>query len=97
MIAGEHFSSRSISTKASELRSSWRRLENKMADRGDKLRQAGQQEQLMELLQVHAVTSPRTSPLLRWRQGGTAQISLTLHFNLSNLLKYLSDVCRTLS
>lgn len=53
MIAGEHFSSRSIRMKTSELCSSWRRLENKMADRGDKLRQAGQQEQLMELLQVN--------------------------------------------
>ncbi|XP_056867453.1 spectrin beta chain, non-erythrocytic 5 isoform X2 [Takifugu flavidus] len=51
MIAGEHFGSRSIRIKTSELCSSWRRLENKMADRGDKLRQAGQQEQLMELLQ----------------------------------------------
>lgn len=56
MIAGEHFSSRSIRIKSSELCSSWRRLENKMADRGDKLRQAGQQEQLMELLQVNTVT-----------------------------------------
>lgn len=56
MIAGEHFNSRSIRMKTSELSGSWQRLENKMADRGDKLRQAGQQEQLMELLQVNTVT-----------------------------------------
>lgn len=62
MIAGEHFSSRSIRYKTSELCSSWRRLENKMADRGDKLRQAGQQEQLMELLQVNAATCSDNDP-----------------------------------
>lgn len=63
MIAGEHFSSRSVRIKTSELCSSWRSLENKMADRGDKLRQAGQQEQLMELLQVNRVTCPDNDPL----------------------------------
>lgn len=62
MIAGEHFGSRSIRIKTSELCSSWRRLENKMADRGDKLRQAGQQEQLMELLQVNTVTCSALPP-----------------------------------
>lgn len=52
MLAEEHDNSQSIRRKLSELSSRWRRLEDKMADRGDKLRQAGQQEQLMELLQV---------------------------------------------
>lgn len=52
MLAEEHDNSQSIRRKLSELSSCWRRLEDKMADRGDKLRQAGQQEQLMELLQV---------------------------------------------
>ncbi|KAM7403778.1 hypothetical protein PAMA_004285 [Pampus argenteus] len=51
MLAEEHYSSQSISSKSSQLSSRWRRLQDKMADRGDKLRQAGQQEQLMELLQ----------------------------------------------
>ncbi|XP_028251320.1 spectrin beta chain, non-erythrocytic 5 [Parambassis ranga] len=51
MVAEEHYNSRSISRKLSQLASHWRRLQEKMADRGDKLRQAGQQEQLMELLQ----------------------------------------------
>lgn len=52
MIAEEHYNSQSISRKSTQLSSLWRRLQDKMADRGDKLRQAGQQEQLMELLQV---------------------------------------------
>uniref|UniRef100_A0A4W6DIZ9 Spectrin beta, non-erythrocytic 5 n=1 Tax=Lates calcarifer TaxID=8187 RepID=A0A4W6DIZ9_LATCA len=51
MIAEEHYNSQSISRKSTQLSSLWRRLQDKMADRGDKLRQAGQQEQLMELLQ----------------------------------------------
>uniref|UniRef100_A0A8C0IMR1 Calponin-homology (CH) domain-containing protein n=1 Tax=Chelonoidis abingdonii TaxID=106734 RepID=A0A8C0IMR1_CHEAB len=41
----------SIWDKMSELKKKWEKLYNKMTERGDKLRQAGQQEQLMELLQ----------------------------------------------
>lgn len=52
MLAEEHYNSQSISRKSTQLSSRWRRLQDKMADRGDKLRQAGQQMQLMELLQV---------------------------------------------
>lgn len=51
MLDEEHYS-QSIRRKSTQLSSRWRRLQDKMADRGDKLRQAGQQEQLMELLQV---------------------------------------------
>ncbi|XP_076605262.1 spectrin beta chain, non-erythrocytic 5 [Chaetodon auriga] len=51
MLAEEHYNSQSIRRKSAQLSSGWRRLQDKMADRGDKLRQAGQQEQLMELLQ----------------------------------------------
>ncbi|XP_068593345.1 spectrin beta chain, non-erythrocytic 5 [Cebidichthys violaceus] len=51
MLAEEHYSSQSIGRKSTQVSSRWRRLQDKMADRGDKLRQAGQQEQLMELLQ----------------------------------------------
>lgn len=53
MLAEEHYNSQSISRKSTQLSSRWRRLQEKMTDRGDKLRQAGQQEQLMELLQVN--------------------------------------------
>ncbi|XP_053700420.1 spectrin beta chain, non-erythrocytic 5 [Synchiropus splendidus] len=51
MVAEGHFGSRTISRTSSELSWSWKRLQEKMAARGDQLRQAGQQEQLMELLQ----------------------------------------------
>ncbi|XP_035529504.1 spectrin beta chain, non-erythrocytic 5 [Morone saxatilis] len=51
MLDEEHYNSQSIRRKSTQLSSRWRRLQDKMADRGDKLRQAGQQEQLMELLQ----------------------------------------------
>ncbi|XP_036927334.1 spectrin beta chain, non-erythrocytic 5 isoform X2 [Acanthopagrus latus] len=51
MLAEEHYNSKSIERKSTQLSGRWRKLQDKMADRGDKLRQAGQQEQLMELLQ----------------------------------------------
>ncbi|XP_067099877.1 spectrin beta chain, non-erythrocytic 5 [Osmerus mordax] len=51
MLAEEHYNSQSIRRKSSGVTSRWARLQTKMAERGDKLRQAGQQEQLMELLQ----------------------------------------------
>ncbi|XP_068608001.1 spectrin beta chain, non-erythrocytic 5 [Brachionichthys hirsutus] len=51
MLAEDNNNSQSITRKSAQFSSRWRRLQDKMADRGDKLRQAGQQEQLMELLQ----------------------------------------------
>lgn len=52
MLAEDHYNSQSIQRKTREVRQRWTELQRKMAERGDKLRQAGQQEQLMELLQV---------------------------------------------
>lgn len=57
MLAEEHRSSQQIRRRCSLLSSRWKSLEEKMSDRGDKLRQAGQQEQLMELLQVKVTHS----------------------------------------
>ncbi|KAM6973270.1 spectrin beta chain, non-erythrocytic 5 [Aplochiton taeniatus] len=51
MLSEDHYNSQSIRKKSSQVSTRWRRLQSKMAERGDKLRQAGQQEQLMELLQ----------------------------------------------
>uniref|UniRef100_A0A8C3ND41 Uncharacterized protein n=1 Tax=Geospiza parvula TaxID=87175 RepID=A0A8C3ND41_GEOPR len=54
MLANEEHFTTLIKVKAekmSELQKKWRELYSKMIERGDKLRQAGQQEQLMELLQ----------------------------------------------
>ncbi|XP_061843662.1 spectrin beta chain, non-erythrocytic 5 [Nerophis lumbriciformis] len=50
MPADERDNSASIGRKSTQLSSRWKRLQDKMADRGARLRQAGQQEQLMELL-----------------------------------------------
>ncbi|XP_065259867.1 spectrin beta chain, non-erythrocytic 5 [Emys orbicularis] len=51
LIQDDHYAADSIWNKMSELKKKWEKLYNKMIERGDKLRQAGQQEQLMELLQ----------------------------------------------
>lgn len=52
LIQDDHYAAASIQKKMSELEKKWKELYGKMIERGDKLRQAGQQEQLMELLQV---------------------------------------------
>lgn len=52
LIQDDHYAADSIQKKMSELEKKWKELYRKMIERGDKLRQAGQQEQLMELLQV---------------------------------------------
>lgn len=52
MVQDGHYAAVSIQNKMSELQKKWKELYGKMIERGDKLRQAGQQEQLMELLQV---------------------------------------------
>ncbi|KAM9654132.1 spectrin beta chain, non-erythrocytic 5 [Morphnus guianensis] len=51
LIQDKHYAAVSIQEKMSELQKKWKELYGKMIERGDKLRQAGQQEQLMELLQ----------------------------------------------
>ncbi|KAM6392440.1 LOW QUALITY PROTEIN: spectrin beta chain, non-erythrocytic 5 [Pluvialis apricaria] len=51
LIQDNHYAAVSIQEKMSELQKKWKELYSKMIERGDKLRQAGQQEQLMELLQ----------------------------------------------
>ncbi|XP_057715583.1 spectrin beta chain, non-erythrocytic 5 isoform X1 [Corythoichthys intestinalis] len=50
MLEVEHLVSSDITRISSELTSRWRHIQVKMAERGDKLRQAGKQEQLMEIL-----------------------------------------------
>lgn len=52
LIQDDHYAAASIQKKMLELEKKWKELYGKMIERGDKLRQAGQQEQLMELLQV---------------------------------------------
>lgn len=52
MLVEDHYNSQGIRRKARQVQSRWSELQRKMTERGNKLRQAGQQEQLMELLQV---------------------------------------------
>lgn len=52
LVQDNHYAADSIQNKMSELKEEWKKLHRKMMERGDKLRQAGQQEQLMELLKV---------------------------------------------
>ncbi|XP_043929471.1 spectrin beta chain, non-erythrocytic 5 [Protopterus annectens] len=51
LIEEDHCAKDDVKNKLNELNSMWVELYSKMVERGDKLRQAGQQEQLMELLQ----------------------------------------------
>ncbi|KAJ6667277.1 hypothetical protein lerEdw1_017255 [Lerista edwardsae] len=51
LVQDDHYAADAIRGKMSELRKKWEVLCSKMMERGDKLRQAGQQEQLMELLE----------------------------------------------
>lgn len=55
MLTEDRYNSQNIQKKTRDIRKRWTELQRKMAERGDKLRQAGQQEQLMELLQVHVL------------------------------------------
>lgn len=52
LVQDGHYAADSIEDKMTELKKKWEKLYSKMIDRGDKLRQAGQQELLMELLKV---------------------------------------------
>uniref|UniRef100_UPI00398EAE6B spectrin beta chain, non-erythrocytic 5 n=1 Tax=Pristiophorus japonicus TaxID=55135 RepID=UPI00398EAE6B len=51
LIQENHYAGDSIKSRLVALREKWTELHHKMVERGDKMRQAGQQEQLMELLQ----------------------------------------------
>lgn len=55
MLTEDRYNSQNIQKKTRDIRKRWTELQRKMAERGDKLRQAGQQEQLMELLQVRVL------------------------------------------
>ncbi|XP_026559809.1 spectrin beta chain, non-erythrocytic 5 [Pseudonaja textilis] len=51
LIQNDHYAADSIQDKMSEIKKKWEKLYSKMIEHGDKLRQAGQQEQLMEILE----------------------------------------------
>ncbi|XP_053365454.1 spectrin beta chain, non-erythrocytic 5 isoform X1 [Clarias gariepinus] len=70
MLAEDHYNSQSIRRKARQVQSRWNELQRKMAERGDKLRQAGQQEQLMELLQDAKVKIEEIQRMLQYAPKG---------------------------
>ncbi|XP_067895807.1 spectrin beta chain, non-erythrocytic 5 isoform X2 [Heterodontus francisci] len=51
LIQDNHYARDDIKSRLEALKEKWMLLQSKLMERGDKMRQAGQQEQLMELLQ----------------------------------------------
>ncbi|XP_066510159.1 spectrin beta chain, non-erythrocytic 5 [Hoplias malabaricus] len=70
MVAEDHYNSQSIQRKSRLVRGRWSELQRKMMERGDKLRQAGQQEQLMELLQDAKVKIEEIQHMLQYAPKG---------------------------
>ncbi|KAK1793411.1 hypothetical protein P4O66_011796, partial [Electrophorus voltai] len=70
MLAEDHYNSQSVQRKSKQVQSCWSELQKKMAERGDKLRQAGQQEQLMELLQDARVKTEEIKQMLQYAAKG---------------------------
>ncbi|XP_015205968.2 spectrin beta chain, non-erythrocytic 5 isoform X1 [Lepisosteus oculatus] len=65
LLAQSPYQRQAIQDRTEEVCSRWEELQRKMTDRGDKLRQAGQQEQLMELLQDARVKIEALERMLR--------------------------------
>ncbi|KAJ8377542.1 hypothetical protein AAFF_G00256380 [Aldrovandia affinis] len=65
MLAEGHYNGRAVREESGRVSSRWAELQRKMAERGDKLRQAGQQEQLMDLLQDAKVKMEAIQRMLR--------------------------------
>ncbi|XP_030641786.1 spectrin beta chain, non-erythrocytic 5 [Chanos chanos] len=70
MLQEDHHSGQGIQRILRQLRSRWTELQTKMTERGDKLRQAGQQEQLMELLQDAKVKTETIQRMLQHAAKG---------------------------
>ncbi|KAF7704200.1 hypothetical protein HF521_021272 [Silurus meridionalis] len=70
MLSEDHYNSQSIRRKARQVHSRWNELQRKMAERGNKLRQAGQQEQLMELLQDSKIKIEEIQRMLQHASKG---------------------------
>ncbi|XP_073494936.1 spectrin beta chain, non-erythrocytic 5 isoform X1 [Phyllobates terribilis] len=95
LLREDHYEKKSIELKMLEVTKKWEDLKKKMADRGDKLRQAGQQEQLMELLQDAKVKIEKIEKVLQSPQSGhdlrTSRDLLKEHRQLENESRELAD------
>ncbi|XP_056401829.1 spectrin beta chain, non-erythrocytic 5 isoform X2 [Hyla sarda] len=95
LLREDHYEKASIELKMLEVTKKWEELKKKMADRGDKLRQAGQQEQLMELLQDAKVKIEKIEKVLQSPESGhdlrTSRDLLKEHRQLENESRELAD------
>uniref|UniRef100_A0A8C9MEA9 Calponin-homology (CH) domain-containing protein n=1 Tax=Serinus canaria TaxID=9135 RepID=A0A8C9MEA9_SERCA len=98
MLANEEHFRTLIKVKAekmSELQKKWRELYGKMIERGDKLRQAGQQEQLMELLQDAKKKIEKIEKVLQESETGhdlrSSRDLLKQHRQLENETRELAE------
>ncbi|XP_040455901.1 spectrin beta chain, non-erythrocytic 5 isoform X2 [Falco naumanni] len=95
LIQGNHYAATSIQEKMSELQKKWKELYGKMIERGDKLRQAGQQEQLMELLQDAKKKIEKIEKVLQESETGhdlrSSRDLLKQHRQLENETRELAE------
>ncbi|XP_071665312.1 spectrin beta chain, non-erythrocytic 5 [Patagioenas fasciata] len=95
MIQDNHYAAVSIQKKMSELQKKWKELYGKMIERGDKLRQAGQQEQLMELLQDAKKKIEKIEKVLQESETGhdlrSSRDLLKQHRQLENETRELAE------
>ncbi|XP_075699620.1 spectrin beta chain, non-erythrocytic 5 [Rhinoderma darwinii] len=95
LLREDHYEKAAIQLKMLEVTKKWEELKKKMADRGDKLRQAGQQEQLMELLQDAKVKIEKIEKVLQSLESGhdlrTSRDMLKEHRQLENESRQLAD------
>ncbi|XP_047920914.1 spectrin beta chain, non-erythrocytic 5 [Anser cygnoides] len=95
MVQDGHYAAVSIQNKMSELQKKWKELYGKMIERGDKLRQAGQQEQLMELLQDAKKKIEKIEKVLQESETGhdlrSSRDLLKQHRQLENETRELAE------
>ncbi|KAM6274075.1 spectrin beta chain, non-erythrocytic 5 [Porphyrio hochstetteri] len=95
LIQDNHYAAASIQEKMSKLQRKWKELYGKMIERGDKLRQAGQQEQLMELLQDAKKKIEKIEKVLQESETGhdlrSSRDLLKQHRQLENESRELAD------
>ncbi|NXK06704.1 SPTN5 protein, partial [Herpetotheres cachinnans] len=95
LIQDNHYAAVSIQEKMSELQKKWKELYGKMTERGDKLRQAGQQEQLMELLQDAKKKIEKIEKVLQESETGhdlrSSRDLLKQHRQLENETRELAE------
>ncbi|KAM8921263.1 spectrin beta chain, non-erythrocytic 5 [Pelodytes ibericus] len=95
LVKENHYAKDAIQEKMLEVTRKWEDLNKKMSERGAKLRQAGQQEQLMELLQDAKVKIEKIEKVLQSPESGhdlrTSRDLLKEHRQLENESRELAD------